>query len=127
MTLLQHHYVAFDDVRLHYVEVDTVQGVPVRSVPESYAVVRTAAGRYALTHDGPVGVGRRGYFVAEVTDRRNDVWNTFGVWRVTAFADGAAQCSQDGRDRCFVSSGAQPRREQASRKARQKRKIGYEP
>ena len=75
-------------VRLHYVEVDTVQGVPVRSVPESYAVVRTAAGRYALTHDGPVGVGRRGYFVAEVTDRRNDVWNTFGVWRVTAFADG---------------------------------------
>ena len=75
-------------VRLHYVEVDTVQGVPVRSVPESYAVVRTAAGRYALTHDGPVGVGRRGYFVAEVTDRRNDVWNSFGVWRVTAFADG---------------------------------------
>ena len=75
-------------VRLHYVEVDTVQGVPVRSVPESYAVIRTAAGRYALTHDGPVGVGRRGYFVAEVTDRRNDVWNTFGVWRVTAFADG---------------------------------------
>lgn len=75
-------------VRLHYVEVDTVQGVPVRSVPESYAVVRTAAGRYALTHDGPVGVGRKGYFVAEVTDRRNDVWNTFGVWRVTAFADG---------------------------------------
>ena len=75
-------------MRLHYVEVDTVQGVPVRSVPESYAVIRTAAGRYALTHDGPVGVGRRGYFVAEVTDRRNDVWNTFGVWRVTAFADG---------------------------------------
>lgn len=75
-------------VRLHYVEVDTVQGVPVRSVPESYAVIRTAAGRYALTHDGPVGVGRRGYFVAEVTDRRNDVWNSFGVWRVTAFADG---------------------------------------
>ena len=75
-------------MRLHYVEVDTVQGVPVRSVPESYAVVRTAAGRYALTHDGPVGVGRRGYFVAEVTDRRNDVWNSFGVWRVTAFADG---------------------------------------
>ena len=28
-------------VRLHYVEVDTVQGVPVHSRPESYAVVRT--------------------------------------------------------------------------------------
>lgn len=75
-------------VRLHYVEVDTVQGVPVRSVPESYAVVRTAAGRYALTHDGPVGVGRRGYFVAEVTDRRNGVHNTFGVWRISLAVDG---------------------------------------
>ncbi|WP_290540926.1 M23 family metallopeptidase [Alistipes sp.] len=75
-------------MRLHYVEVDTVQGVPVRSATESYAVVRTAEGRYALTHDGPVGVGRKGYFVAEVTDRRNDVWNTFGVWRLTAFTDG---------------------------------------
>ena len=32
-------------VRLHYVEVDTVQGVPVRSVPESYAVIRTAEGQ----------------------------------------------------------------------------------
>ena len=75
-------------MRLHYIEVDTVQGVPVHSAPESYAVVRTAEGRYRLTHDGPVGVGRRGYFVAEVTDRRNDVWNTFGVWRVTTLVDG---------------------------------------
>ena len=75
-------------MRLHYIEVDTVQGVPVHSAPESYAVVRTAEGRYRLTHDGPVGTDRKGYFVAEVTDRRNDVWNTFGVWRVTAFVDG---------------------------------------
>lgn len=74
-------------MRLHYIEVDTVQGVPVHSAPESYAVVRTAEGHYRLTHDGPVGVGRRGYFVAEVTDRRNDVWNTFGVWRVTTLVD----------------------------------------
>ena len=73
---------------LHYIEVDTVQGVPVHGAPESYAVVRTSEGRYRLTHDGPVGVGRKGYFVAEVTDRRNGVWNTFGVWRVTAWADG---------------------------------------
>ena len=75
-------------MRLHYVEVDTLQGVPVRSRMESYAVVREAEGRYRLTREEPVGVGRKGYFVAEVTDRRNGVNNTFGIWRVTASADG---------------------------------------
>ena len=75
-------------MRLHYVEVDTLQGVPVRSRMESYAVVREAEGRYRLTREEPVGVGRKGYFVAEVTDRRNGVHNTFGIWRVTASVDG---------------------------------------
>lgn len=75
-------------VKLHYVEVDTVQGVCLRSAPASYAVVRTAEGRYRLTRQEPLPAGRKGYFVAEVTDRRNDVHNTFGVWRVTASADG---------------------------------------
>ena len=75
-------------MRLHYVEIDTLQGVPVRSRTESYAVVREAEGRYRLTREEPVGVGRKGYFVAEVTDRRNGVNNTFGIWRVTASADG---------------------------------------
>ena len=75
-------------MRLHYVEIDTLQGVPVRSRAESYAVVREAEGRYRLTREEPVGVGRKGYFVAEVTDRRNGVNNTFGIWRVTASADG---------------------------------------
>lgn len=75
-------------MRLHYVEVDTLQGVPVRSRMESYAVVREAEGRYRLTREEPVGAGRKGYFVAEVTDRRNGVHNTFGIWRVTASVDG---------------------------------------
>ena len=79
-------------MRLHYVEVDTLQGVPVRSRMESYAVVREAEGRYRLTREEPVGVGRKGYFVAEVTDRRNGVHNTFGIWRVTASADGIPYC-----------------------------------
>ena len=51
-------------MRLHYVEVDR------------------------LTREEPVGVGRKGYFVAEVTDRRNGVHNTFGIWRITASVDG---------------------------------------
>lgn len=61
----------------------------VRSRPHTYAVVREAEGRYRLARgDEAVEVGRRGYFVAEVSDRRNDVQNTFGVWRVQAAIDG---------------------------------------
>lgn len=75
-------------VRLHYFEVDTLHGVPVHSAPESYDAVRSSEGQYSLKHDGPVAVGRRGYFAAEVTDRRDGVWNTFGVWRLTALCDG---------------------------------------
>lgn len=77
-------------MRLHYVEIDTLDdGTPVRSRPHTYAVVREAEGRYRLARgDGAVEVGRRGYFVAEVSDRRNDVQNTFGVWRVQAAIDG---------------------------------------
>ena len=74
-------------LRIHYVEVDTLDGVPVRSPAESYAVVRDADGRYRLTRGEPVEVGRRGYFILETSDRRNGVYNTFGVWRVEASCD----------------------------------------
>lgn len=77
-------------VRIHYVEIDSVgrDGVCLRAPLRSYAAVRMAEGRYRLVHDEPVETGRKGYFIAEVTDRRNGVNNTFGVWRVTASADG---------------------------------------
>ena len=75
-------------LRIHYVEVDTLGGVPVRGSLESYGVVRGTDGRYRLTRGEPVGVGRRGYFILETSDRRNGVYNTFGVWRVTASCDG---------------------------------------
>lgn len=75
-------------MRIHYVEVDTLQGIPVHGQTASYGVVRDADGRYRLTREEPVEVGPRGYFIAEVTDRRNGVNNTFGVWRVTASLDG---------------------------------------
>ena len=75
-------------LRVHYVEVDTVGGVAVRSTPESYAVVRDAGGGYRLTRSEAVGVGRKGYFIVEASDRRNGVYNTVGVWRVTASLDG---------------------------------------
>ena len=75
-------------MRIHYIEVDTVQGIPVHSRPESYAVVRSAGGNYRLTREEPVGAGRKGYFVVEASDRRNGVGNTFGLWRLALSADG---------------------------------------
>ena len=75
-------------LRLHYVEVDTVQGVCLRSRPASYNLVREAEGRYKTTRREPIPVGRKGYFIVEVTDRRNDVNNTFGIWRLSATVDG---------------------------------------
>ena len=75
-------------MRIHYIEVDTVQGVPVHSRPESYAVVRSAGGNYRLTREEPVGAGRKGCFVVEASDRRNGVGNTFGLWRLALSADG---------------------------------------
>lgn len=76
-------------LRIHYVEVDTLDGICMRRPLRTYAVLRTADGSYRLARNEAVEVGRRGYFVAEVTDRRNGVSNTFGIWRITASVDGA--------------------------------------
>lgn len=75
-------------MRLHYIEVDSVQGVAVHSAPESYPATQESDGSYRLSRPEPVATGRKGYFVIEASDRRNDVANTFGLWRVTAFVDG---------------------------------------
>ncbi len=75
-------------VKLHYIEIDSLDGVCHRRTPVSYPIVRTAEGRYRLSRSEALPVGRRGYFVAEVTDRRNGVQNTFAVWRLQASIDG---------------------------------------
>ncbi len=77
-------------MQLHYVEVDTLQEVCFRSEPVTYPLLRDAKGSYRLLHDGAIPVGRKGYFLIEASDRRDDVGNTFGVWRVTLQVDGAA-------------------------------------
>lgn len=75
-------------LRIHYVEVDTVQGVCLRSRPASYNTVHETGGRYRLVRTEPVPVGRKGYFIVEVSDRRENVHNTFSVWRLSATLDG---------------------------------------
>ena len=75
-------------VRVHYIEVDTLDGIPVPALPQSYQAVKTDSATYRLTREQPVEVGRNGYFVVEATDRRNDVQNTFGIYRMSLEADG---------------------------------------
>ena len=75
-------------MRLHYIEIDSLDGVAIQRRAVSYGVVREAEGRYRLTREEPVGTGRRGYFVIEASDRRNGVNNTFGIWRLMASIDG---------------------------------------
>lgn len=73
--------------RLHYVEVDTLRGVPVHSPRRTYELTRRAAGYYSLASDAPVEVGRNGYFIVEASDRKNGVHNTFGVYRMSCCVD----------------------------------------
>lgn len=81
-----------DDIRplirkLHYFEVDTVDGVPRQSRRQSYEVRRSEGAMYSLVENMPVKVGRNGYFVVEVTDRKNDTQNTYGVYHIVASID----------------------------------------
>lgn len=74
--------------KVHYIEVDTVQGVPVHSRPRALGVRRLAADNYVAASSEPLGVGRRGYLLLEASDRKNNVSNTFGLYRITARIDG---------------------------------------
>ena len=75
-------------LRVHYVEVDTLPtGVVCRSKMRSRDVLRYASGGYRLVGGDTLAVGRKGYFIVEVSDRRNGVNNRFGIWRLTAMRD----------------------------------------
>lgn len=70
---------------VYYAGIDSVGRIPVHA-PLARSEVRST-GRGEYTTDKTVKVGPKGYFVLEVTDRKNGVQNTFGVYRVTAYAD----------------------------------------
>lgn len=69
-------------VNLYYIESDTVGIVPVYSKPRLLGVKSTSAGEYTLNGLETVTVGPRGYFVLEVTDRKNGSDNTMGVYGI---------------------------------------------
>lgn len=75
-------------MKVHYIEVDTVRGVPVHSRPATYAVHKADNTTYRTAQQSPIKVGRNGYFVVETSDRKNDVANTYGVYNLVEKIDG---------------------------------------
>lgn len=73
-------------MRLHYIEIDSLQGIARQAAPRSYEVVKDGVS-YSIVGGQTVAVGRQGYFVLEASDRRNDVENTFGIYRLAAKID----------------------------------------
>ena len=77
-------------MKVHYIEVDSVGGVPLNSRPETYAVHKADDTTYRTAQKTPIKVGRNGYFVVETSDRKNDVANTYGVYNLVEKIDGKA-------------------------------------
>lgn len=71
---------------IHYVAADTVASVPAHSEPRSIAIRQTGKGRYEAVQ--PVKAAAAGFFIIEVSDRKNDVNNRFGIYRITQKVDG---------------------------------------
>ena len=84
LNLLSRGYVKCKDttaptiVAVHYIEVDTIAGVAVRSTPR----------RVNLKSQTPVEVSGKGYFIVEATDRKDGVTNRFGPRAVRMEVDG---------------------------------------
>ncbi|WP_300747983.1 M23 family metallopeptidase [uncultured Alistipes sp.] len=75
-------------MRLHYIEIDSLGDVPVYGRRQSCDLARDDSGTYRLRQTQPLAVGRRGYFLLECSDRKDDVYNTFGIYRLTGKIDG---------------------------------------
>lgn len=75
-------------MKLHYFEVDTIAGIPYHSQPTTYRVYKTEGNQYRTEQKTPIKVGRKGYFVVETSDRKNDCANTYGVYNLSLELDG---------------------------------------
>ena len=76
--------IAPDMLKLHYIAIDTLDGVATERLVWSRTPVRTEQG-YELR--GRVRVARCGYFVVETRDRRDGVYNRFGIYRAECRVD----------------------------------------
>ena len=65
---------------IYYVAVDSVGSMALHSKPRRTALHRTAPGHYVPADGKPVKVSPAGYFILDVTDRKDNVWNRFGIY-----------------------------------------------
>ena len=73
-------------LRLHYIEVDTINGVAVEAPLRTYAIKQSGK-KFAV--QGDVKVGRNGYFLLECRDRQSsNATSRFGIYRVSQRVDG---------------------------------------
>ncbi len=72
--------------RLHYIEVDTLQGIARTAKRRTYNAKRVGS-EYQIAGGKPISVGRKGYFVVEASDRKNDVSNTFAIYSLVVELD----------------------------------------
>ena len=75
-------------MKLHYFEIDTIGGIPHHSKPTSYTIYKSDKNTYRTKQTSPIKVGRKGYFVVETSDRKDDCANTYGVYNIKAEVDG---------------------------------------
>lgn len=73
---------------LHYVALDTLQGVPCHGPLRTFELETVSKGHYRLKQSEPLKVDRVGYFVLEASDRKEEVQNTFGLHRLEGYLDG---------------------------------------
>ena len=72
---------------LHYIEVDTLDGVAVESTARTFTISKGKRGGYQVT--GTISVGRVGYFLLECRDNQSGNGSSrFGVYRVSQKVDG---------------------------------------
>ena len=71
---------------LHYIEVDTLDGVAVEAAPRTFTITQSKRG-FAVS--GTISVGRNGYFLLECRDNQsNNASSRFGIYRVSQRVDG---------------------------------------
>ena len=73
--------------KLWAIGVDTVRGIPVHRIGESYTVVKSG-NEYIVEGNAPVKLVSPGYFAVEVIDTKNGAANTMGLYSMAQTVDG---------------------------------------
>ncbi len=69
--------------KLHYVQVDSIDGVAYKSKPKTFTANNFAVGQYSLrVPNNTIEIGRNGYFIVEASDKKDGVTNNFGLYTV---------------------------------------------